>query len=130
MKFARKDINADEEIFQKLTQEEELNLLTKGIAPIGPVKEALIRKNIRVDKLLIVGELKTYRFEIYEKEYTVVLDKNEYSSITDYNLEIESTSRELSNKVMSGILKELNIKQDLDKTTKSERAIKAYLKAK
>lgn len=128
LKISRKDIEADEEIFQKLSIQEELNLLSKCSIPNGIVKESLTKMNIKENELRIVGELKTNRFEVFEKEYTIVLDKNEYSSIVDYNLEIESSSRELSNKVMMTILKESKIKLQLDVTTKSQRAREAYLK--
>lgn len=128
-KFDRKDGNGAEEIFQKLTIEEELSLISrKNVIPNGPVKEALLIKGI--DSIRYVGEIRTYRFEVFNKDYTIVLDKNEYQGIKDYNLEIESDSNQKSEEVLKEILKESNIEYKVDKTTKSKRAITAYLNQK
>ena len=127
-KFDRKNGGGAEEIFQKLAEEEELNLLEKNIIPEGPVKEALKIKGIK--SIQFVGKIRTYRFEVFHKEYTIVLDENEYENIVDYNLEIESDSEAKSIEIMKAILKESNIKLEIDRTTKSKRAINAHLNKK
>ena len=75
-----------------------MNLLEKNIIPEGPVKEALKIKGIK--SIQFVGKIRTYRFEVFHKEYTIVLDKNEYENIVDYNLEIESDSEAKSIEIM------------------------------
>lgn len=123
-----KVINGDEEIYQILTVKEEMSLLQNGVIPEGQVKEALNKRGYQVTRLKFVGDIHTDRLEIFEKDYIVVLDKNTYSGITDYNIEIESTSIEESEKVLKEICNSYSIEYRNDTSTKSKRAIEAYKK--
>lgn len=76
--------------------------------------------------LIIVGEISVNRREIKHNDYLLVLDKNCYSNIIDYNIEIESSSRTLSKKILENIIKKFGINFDTKYMSKSRRAICFY----
>lgn len=119
-------IKGDEEISQELSMDEELNMMRKCILPNGQVKAALLERGYDINTIVFVGEMKTERFEIYNKNTIIVLDKNTYSGKEDYNIEVESSSLEESEKVLRDICKEFTIHYRNDESTKSQRAIQAY----
>ena len=129
-KVATSKDKGDEEFTQHLSAEEEINLVEKHILPNGEVIESLKSAKINLTKINYVGSIQTERFEVYEKGYTIVIDANKYSGVEDFNIEIESTSKELANKKLSEILNAFNIPFMPGGPSKSSRAIKEYLKRK
>lgn len=126
-KFKNPKDKCDEEVTQNIDTSIEIKILQEGSLPEGPVKSALLASNIKFNKLHFFGEIKTHRFEIFEGKNTIVLDKNEYHGITDYNLEIESDSRESAEALLKEICASFNIKIEKDPSTKSKRTIARYL---
>ena len=78
-----------------------------------------------------VAELITDRIEVEMDDYLLVIDKNEYHGITDYDLEIESSNQRLSRKIVEFYCKKYGFCYDPNYKTKSHRAferIKQILK--
>ena len=126
-KFKNPSNKCDEEVTQNIDTAIELKILQEGLFPEGPVKSALLASNIKFDKFHFFGEIRTHRFEIFEGKNTIVLDKNEYHGIIDYNLEIESDSMESAEILLKEICASFNIKIEKDPVTKSKRTIARYL---
>lgn len=70
-----------------------------------------------------VSRLKTERIEVNYGSYLLVIDKNEYHNIIDYDLEIESNSQEKSLKIIKDYCLKYNLKFDENYKSKSHRAI-------
>ena len=62
--------------------------------------EALNNFNVSPLDIILITSLTTERIEVKEDDYLLVIDKNLYSDIIDYNLEVESTSRENAKKYL------------------------------
>ncbi len=71
--------------------------------------------------------LKTERIEIEFEDYLFVLDKNYYSDVIDYNLEIESTSIKNAKKYIKKYCDEFGMQYSKDYKSKSRRAINKAL---
>ena len=93
--FKVKGDNGDAEYNQPISNEERNQFKAKGIFPNGDVKEQ-VQKVIPIESIKLITSLKTLRYEKQIEDYLLVLDKNEYNGIIDYNLEIESDSKQKS----------------------------------
>ncbi|MCR4879724.1 MAG: CYTH domain-containing protein [Bacilli bacterium] len=71
--------------------------------------------------------LKTERVEIQFEDYLFVLDKNYYSDVVDYNLEIEAHSIEDAKKYIKKYCDEFNMQYSKEYKSKSRRAINKAL---
>ncbi len=106
---------------QIITEDTFNNFLKKHSFPIGEVKNKLIRLIIDVNELRIIGELKTTRTDIRYKSSLISIDKNEYNSLIDYEVEAEDKTIEKANKNIVEFLSLNNIKFKENKITKLER---------
>lgn len=102
----------------------DLNLLNEEMLSI------FSSKNVNPKDLHIITDLTTERMEIKLDDHLIVIDKNYYSDIIDYNIEIEADSRDNAKKYLLDICDKYNIKFSEHYLTKSKRAIKALLNNK
>lgn len=123
-----KNPNGDEEYNQIITPIDVKNFKEKGMFPEGEVKNLLLKNNVDISKLKILASLYTLRYEEHLDDYLVVIDKNEYNGITDYNLEIEAPTVERANEVMLYYCSKYKIIFSNHYDTKSKRAIKSIKK--
>lgn len=93
----------------------------KNSFPLGEVKNRLTKLNVEVDKLRIIGQLKTTRTDIKYKASLISIDKNEYNLQTDYEVEAESVTLIEANKNIVEFLSINNIKFIENKKSKLER---------
>lgn len=78
----------------------------------------------RINNLHIVGSLKTIRMECKITPHIICLDKSYYNNHVDYELEVESTSKETAEEFLKDILKNNNITfKEFNKITKHKRAL-------
>ena len=82
--------NGDYEITDGLTPKEQELLLEQNIFPYGQVRNRLMLLPYSLDKYHRIASLYNRRLEIEQEDHTLVIDKNSYGDIVDYNLEIES----------------------------------------
>lgn len=78
----------------------------------------------RINNLHIVGSLKTIRIECKITPHIICLDKSYYNNHVDYELEVESTSKETAEAFLKDLLKNNNITfKEFNKITKHKRAL-------
>lgn len=85
-----KGANGDDEITDGLTQQETEQLINQSIFPYGQVRNHLMMLPYSLDKYHLIATLYNRRLEVEFDDYTLVVDKNTYGDVVDYNLEIES----------------------------------------
>lgn len=93
------------------------------------ILEQLIQHAIDVAALRIQGELHTYRLEKKLHKGLLVLDKSEYSGITDYELEFEAHDYNEGRAFFADFLRDNNIVERSD-IPKSERFYRTLYKEK
>jgi len=122
--------NGDEEITDGLTPKESELLVNDGIFPYGQVRNRLMFLPYSLDKYHKIAVLYNRRLEIEFDDYTLVIDKNSYGDITDYNLEIESkVGIKHAKAVIKEYIAKFNIPVSKEKYVgKARRAINAALK--
>lgn len=111
------------EINQILSIKELKELNDNGKIPNGKIMESLIERNIDVSNIEKRCELKTKRFETQIKDCLLVIDKNNYFDITDYDFEIEYRNKKEADTLYKSILKEFNITKSENYITKGRRAL-------
>ena len=74
-----------------------------------------------------IAKLITERIEVQYDDYLLVIDKNIYHNVIDYDLEIESSSQEYSLEKIKEYCQKYNLKYDSHYQTKSHRAISKAL---
>lgn len=114
--------NGDTEYNQPISPEERDLFIKNGIFPDGEVKN-LVKDIIPLETISLITSLKTMRYEKNIEDYLFVLDKNEYNGIVDYNLEIESDSKQKSVEIIKKYCKDYNIQYSEKYKGKSRRAI-------
>ena len=72
-----------------------------------------------------VTRLKTDRIEVQYEDYLLVIDKNDYSGIVDFDLEIESDNQAKSKKIIEFYCEKYGLLYDSHYKTKSHRAFEA-----
>ena len=82
--------NGDDEITDGLAPKEQELLLEQNIFPYGQVRNRLMLLPYSLDKYHRIASLYNRRLEIEYEDHTLVIDKNTYGDIVDYNLEVES----------------------------------------
>lgn len=105
------------------------NLNEKNFFPEGNIKKFLLILGVKVDELKILTSLTTERISINYENYEIALDKNLYSNIVDYELEVESSSMEHACNEVREILKTCEIDSfAFNKVSKQARALNALEK--
>ena len=122
--------NGDDEINNTLSSKDAENLLHDGIFPEGEVKNRLLSLPYSLNSYKQIAVLYNLRLEIPFEDHLLVLDKNNYSDITDYNLEIEAKdSIETAKKRLYEYIAQFNLAKPQQKYVgKSHRAIDAAIK--
>lgn len=121
--------NGDQEINDDLSKKEMDLLLNEGIYPEGEVKKFLLSLPKPLKEYKRITSLYNRRLEIKQDNHLLVIDKNTYSDIVDYDLEIESSSMEESNKALDKYVKEFNLSlQNKKYVGKAHRAITSIIK--
>lgn len=91
---------------------------------ISKEMEILLKQNsIVIDDLILVGTLKTERLETQMENYLLVIDKNYYNDKIDYNIEVESDSKEHAYYYLNPYLERYGAILDKKYISKSRRAI-------
>ena len=80
----------DEEINDGLTPKEKELLFNQNIFPQGEVKNRLTLLPYSLDKYHLIATLYNRRLEIEFDDHVLVIDKNTYGDVIDYNIEVES----------------------------------------
>ena len=81
--------NGDQEINDDLSFKEMDVLIKEGIFPEGNVKKYLLSLSYPLSSYKQIVTLYNRRLEIKYDDHLLVIDKNIYNDITDYNLEVE-----------------------------------------
>lgn len=74
---------------QLLTKQETQKVLQENLFPDGKILELLRKQEIPIDKLRILGSLKTIRYEKQHEIGLFALDENYYFDKNDFELEVE-----------------------------------------
>ena len=117
--------NGDEEVTDGLTPKEMDMLLNQNVFPYGEVRNRLMLLPYSLDKYHLIATLFNRRLEIEFDDYTLVVDKNTYGNVIDYNIEIESKiSIEHAKEVLKEYIAKFNLKVSKEKYHgKATRAI-------
>lgn len=118
-----KSLEESIEINQILKIKELKLLFANGTLPIGKIHETLKKNNIEINKINKRCELKTKRFETKINDCLLVIDKNNYSDIVDYDFEIEYRNKIEADELYKKILNEFNIEKSENYITKGRRAL-------
>ena len=122
--------NGDDEINDSLTKKELELLLKERVFPEGDVKGFLLALPYSFDKYKEITTLYNMRLEIEEDDHLLVIDKNIYNDIIDYNLEIETSDNiESAQKILDKYIKQFNLANRGQKYVgKAHRAIMSAIK--
>ena len=113
--------NGDTEINIPLSYNKSLNLINNFVLDDNDIKIELEKRGLETNAFVLMGSLKTKRLECKEDDCLIVIDKNEYADVLDYNLEIESTSMQKSQSKILELCKKFNLEYKKDYTSKSSR---------
>lgn len=117
-----KDVNFDKEINLQISKSHYNSLLNDFKLSKGEIKEELIKRNIDTETIKKITTLTTHRLEVFFTKYILVIDKNFYSNIVDYDVEVESTSRESAKKYLESKLAPFGVTYKKGYISKSRRA--------
>lgn len=112
---------------QSLTEEQFDDLKAGKTFPKGEINRVLTMLGIEVNDLRIITSLTTDRIDITIKDGTMSLDKNIYSGITDYEVEVEYNSLAQAEEILKDILSKNGIEYIRNFRSKQMRAIEAYI---
>lgn len=105
------------------------NLSERQIFPDGNIRKFLLILGVKVSDLKVLTSLCTERIHVEFEGFGLTLDKNIYSNIVDYELEVESSSIERAQQEIENILNECDIKNfSFNKVSKQARALNALEK--
>ena len=120
--------NGDQEINDDLTKKERELLLQEGVFPDGMVKNHLLTLSYPLNLYHVVATLYNRRLEIQYDDHLLVIDKNTYGNVIDYNLEIETKDNIASaNAKLNEYIKKFNL--SLHKQKYIGKASRAILEA-
>ena len=85
-----KGYNGDQEINDDLSKKEKTLLLENNIFPDGEVKKHLLTLSYPLSNYHTIATLYNRRLEIKFDDHLLVIDRNTYGDVVDYNLEIEA----------------------------------------
>ena len=122
--------NGDEEINDDISFKEKEILLNEKVFPEGNVKRYLLSLPIPLSNYENIVSLYNRRLEIKYDNHLLVIDKNEYVGIVDYNLEIETENDiKLARALLNEYIKKFNLSLGNQKYMgKAHRAINAAIK--
>ena len=111
---------------QLLTKEEFESFKKDKVFPVGEINRLLTMLGIEIGELFIITSLTTERINIKNNDYHISLDKNTYSNVVDYELEVEYNSLSGAEEELEKILADNNIKYERNLRSKQMRAIEVY----
>ncbi len=118
--------DGDIEYTQLLTHYWYEKVLRESKLPNCATKDELVKDGVNINTLKMLISLSTERLEIDNKDHTLILDKNLYNGITDYNLEIESKiSKNHAKNLIYQYCEMFNIQYDPNYKTKVRRAFES-----
>ena len=125
-----KGSNGDVEINDDISFKEKETLIKDRVFPEGNVKRYLLSLPKPLSEYKNIVSLYNRRLEIEHDNHLLVIDKNEYNGIIDYNLEIETKEDiNLSNKLLSEYIQKFSLSFGQQKYSgKATRAINSVTK--
>lgn len=120
-----KSVNFAKEINEKISYLEVILLLEKAIIENQNVLNSISKKISNVNTLKLIGKLSTKRIFVHCNEFDLFLDKNYYEGRVDYDLEIESDSKENAEKYLNMFIEKYHLKKGDKYIPKSGRLFKA-----
>ena len=122
--------NGDEEITDGLPPKEMDMLLNQNIFPYGEVRNRLMLLPYSLDKYHRIAVLYNRRLEIEFDDHLLVIDKNTYGDVVDYNIEVESKiGIEHAKEMLKQYAQQFNLTLSKEKYVgKARRAINQALK--
>lgn len=118
----------DKEINEDFSNEDLMSFDTEKRIKSEEIILCLKQANIDPQELSLKGSLTTKRIEKDFGDYLLVLDKNIYEDIVDYDIEIESSSRKKAHEIILKYCQMCNINYSPNYLSKSRRAILAHSK--
>ena len=112
--------NGPQELTLKIANQDNSNLEINETMDSHPEIEKVLGNSLEDFQEIV--RLKTERIEAKFDDYLLVIDKNEYSDIIDYDLEIESNNQEKSKKILDIYCEKYGLIYDPHYKTKSRRA--------
>ena len=128
VKIKGKEGKGDLEINIPLSEKEVNDFLNNPHFDNKEIVEAI--KSVTNKPIKLITSLETHRLECPKEDHLVVIDKNHYSGITDYNLEIEAGSMEDATKYILHYAKKYHLTYQENYLSKSRRAINRALNIK
>lgn len=125
LKIKGKLNNGDTEINIPLTKEKAENLIKNPIFNEKEIIEEVSKVTSKPIKL--ITSLKTERLEHPYEDHLVVIDKNYYSDVIDFDLEIEAKSVVDATNYIFFYARKYNLKYERNYASKSRRAINKAL---
>ena len=121
--------NGDDEINDYINHAQADALINNSVFPEGNVKSYLLTLPYHLESYKVITTLNNMRLEIENDDHLLVIDKNSYGDIIDYNLEIEANnSIEDAKKWMKVYMARFNLAVPTKKYVgKAHRAINAAL---
>ena len=125
-----KNLNGDDEINDPLSKKEFDLFMKDGIFPNGAVKNRLLALPYSLDSYKEIATLYNIRLEIENDDHLLVIDKNTFGDVIDYNLEVETNDSLITaNKWLKEYIKQFNLSLSKQKYVgKAHRAINAATK--
>ena len=122
--------NGDQEINDDLSLKDINLLMNENIFPEGNVKNYLLSLSYPLSAYKSIVTLYNRRLEITYEDHLLVIDKNVYNDITDYNLEIETKNDiKEANAKLEYYVKKFNLSLHKQKYVgKAHRAIMSTMK--
>lgn len=108
---------------QIIDEKEATALIKNNIFPKGDIYDFLEMLHIKVEDLKILASLTTERKESTYENYPINISKNTYGKKVDYELEIDSDSKQKSEELIKSLCNKLNITFKLNNLSKENRAI-------
>ncbi len=93
------------------------------LIPNSEIKDKLLENNIELKRLKKITTLVTERIEFKLDKALIVIDKNSYNNKIDYNVEVESDSKESAIKYLDQYFAKYGVKHKKGYIFKSRRAI-------
>ena len=118
-----KERDGDIEITHQIDGEEEYQKLLSGNINNLEIEKEISSRGGDIKSLGVVTTLTTERVEVEFDDHLLVIDKNFYNNKIDFNLEVESTSRELAKEYLEKVISKYGIAYKKDYISKSRRAI-------
>ena len=118
-----KERDGDIEITHQIDGEEEYQKLLSGNISNLDIEKEISSRGGDIKSLGVVTTLTTERVEVEFDDHLLVIDKNFYNNKVDFNLEVESTSREFAKEYLEKVINKYGITYKKDYISKSRRAI-------